>query len=153
MEESNLIELSDKYKPKLFLYLKYVALEDIEAFEIFLEIFEDYPHYFSNFRDELDQVTILYLITKINKENNEFVYDFARKKISKMDILSNKLFTKKQYRLLYLMLASHNYEDYKKGYTVVNLINLRETNTCLTKKNNDLKKINKKLKKQYKSLK
>ena len=132
-EGAGMYNASEKYKPKFMKYLNYSIKEnDLEIFEIIIDLFGYTNHYFDNFTEEFDVFKIHHLLRKIDIENSDEFYLKAREEILKIDISTNSRLTANHMRKLLIILDSETYEDYKFTSAV-------RKNNSLTRNNDSLK--------------
>lgn len=145
-EEAGMYKASEKYKPKFMKYLNYSIKEnDLEIFDIVIDLFGYTNHYFDNFQEEYDVFKIHHLLRKIDIEDSEEFYRQAREEILKIDISTNSRLTANHMRKLLIVLDSQNYEDYKFTSTVRRNNSLARSNERLAKKIEKAEKLNKEL--------
>lgn len=150
-DEAGLNELSEKYKPKFLNYLRHSRrIKDLETYEIVMDLFGKENDYFDNFKDDFEVFKIDHLLNKINVEATEEFYQNAKEELSAYEVWNNKLITADLFRLITLVNSCETYEEYRKGYPSVHIINLKKENKELEKKKKNLLKRKKKLKKDIK---
>lgn len=150
-EENGLKNLSEKYKPKFLNYLRFSRnTKDLETYEIVMDLFGKENHYFDNFKNEFDLFKIAHLLNKINVVNTGEFFNQAKAELETYDIWTNDMITPDIYRVLTFIATCDTFADYKKGFSEINIINLKEEKKKLTSKNKSLAKKNKKLKSSLK---
>jgi len=157
-EKNGLKSLSEKYKPKFLNYAKYTANDnDTEAYEIITDIFNE--SYFTNYTNRYMYFKISHILNKINIENTQEYFTQAKNELLKYDIWMNKRITAAQHRTISYIMSCETFEEYKKDFSKINTINLKEKHKQLkekykilnkqhkdnTRKNNNLKKLQKSL--------
>lgn len=153
-EQNGLGSLSEKYKPKFLNYLRYTRNSgDLEAYEIVLDVFGKENNYFENFKDDFDLFRIAHLLNKINIVNTEEYFFEVKKELSQFIFWNNKKIKPEQFRVLTFIDSCETFEDYKKGFPEIHVINLKEKNKQLKKNKKAWKKKVKAKKKENKSIK
>lgn len=145
-EGAGMYKASEKYKPKFMKYLNYSIKEnDLEIFEIVIDLFGFDNHYFDNFTEEFDVFKIHHLLRKIDIEDSEDFYQIAKEEISKIDVSTNSRLTNNHMRKLLIVLNSDTYEDYKKTSTVRRNNSLTRSNERMAIKIERAKELNSQL--------
>lgn len=146
-ENAGMYRASEKYKPKLIKYFNYSMREDdIEIFEIAMDLFGSENHYFDNFKQDFDKFKIHHILNKIDLEDNEQYYIKAKEELSKTNIAANTKLTNKQKEKLLVVLASDTFEDYKNNTTARHNNLLKKKNQKIKKEIDSSKKLNRELK-------
>lgn len=139
-ENYGLKELSEKYKPKFLNYTRStVRFNDLEAYEIIMEVFGKDNNYFEKHKARYFYFRISHILNKINLLDSEEYFLNAKEGLSDCNYWNNRYLTINQQRLLAFINHCETYEEYKEGYPNIHILNLIEEN--------------KKLKREYKSLK
>ena len=147
LEENNLFNILEKYKKDLIRRLKiFYSQDDIEGYEIFLEVFGLESHYLENYNDFLESLYVKYLLEKVCIENSQDCFDFVKKEFLRLDPLKNKEINEEHYNKINLILQNEDFQKFKEEYLKSEL----EIHSDKIKK---LSKDNKKLRKKYKKLK
>lgn len=150
-ENAELYSLSEKYKPKFLNYLRHsLRIKDLETYDIVIDLFGKENHYFDNFKQDFEVFKIGHLLNKINVERTEEFFQEAKKELSGYEVWNNDLITVDLFRQITFINSCETYEEYREGFYKVNIINLKEEQEKLIKKNKSLAKKNKKLKKTLK---
>lgn len=147
LEENNLFNILEKYKKDLIRRLKiFDSQDDIEGYEIFLEVFGLESHYLENYNDFLESLYVKYLLEKVCIENSKDYFDFVKKEFLRLDPLKNNEINEDHYNKINLILQNEDFQKFKEEYLKSEL----EIHSDKIKK---LSKDNKKLRKKYKKLK
>lgn len=145
-EAAGMYKSSEKYKPKLLKYFNYsVKVNDLEIFEIAMDLFGIENHYFDNFRNEYDRFIIHHILRKIDIEDNEEYFNTAKEQLSKLDIAKNTKINSKEAKGLLLVLNSASFDDYKINLEFKRRNSLLRENKKLKKELEKSKKLNKEL--------
>lgn len=140
-DKNGLKDLSEKYKPKFFNYLRYSVREnDLEAYEMVISLFGKNFNYFKKFKNDYMFFRISHMLNKINVENSEEYFLEAKEELKEFKIWENSKISAHQHRLISYIKTCETYEDYKVRYPYIHLVQLKETHKDLVRKRNDLKK-------------
>lgn len=153
-EQNGLKSLSEKYKPKFMNYLRYTRNSgDLEAYKIVLDVFGKENNYFENFEDDYQLFRIAHLLNSVNIVNTEEYFFEVKNELSQFDIWKNKKIKPEHFRVLTFIDSCDTFEEYKKGFPEIHVINLKEKNKQLKKRKKNWKKKVKVNKKENKSIK
>ncbi|WP_458402850.1 glycosyltransferase family 2 protein [Methanobrevibacter sp.] len=145
-ENAGMYGASEKYKPKLIKYFNYsIKEDDLEIFEIAMNLFGSTNDYFVNFQEDFDKFKIHHILNKIDIKSTEEYYTYAKEEISKIDIATNSKLTNNHIRKLLVVLNSETYEDYRYNSTVRKNNMLAKKNERLAKDLEKTKKLNQEL--------
>lgn len=153
-EENGLENLSEKYKPKFLNFFRYTAkVNDLESYEIIMDVFGKHNHYFDNFKERYDAYNVSLILYKINVENTEEYFNEAKEELKSTEVWKVPSINAYKHRVISFINSCETFEDYKKGFSEIHLVYLRNENKRLKRKYNKLNKEFKKNKKKNNSLK
>lgn len=145
-EEAGMYGASEKYKPKLMKYFNYsVKEDDMEIFDIAMDLFGPDNHYFDNFREDFDKFKIHHILKKIDLNDDDEYFLTARQMLSDTDMATNSKLSNGEIRNLLVVLNSDTYEDYKNNMTQRKNNSLARKNVRMEKKLDKAKKLNEQL--------
>ena len=145
-EEAGMYAASEKYKPKLMKYFNYsVKEDDMEIFDIAMDLFGAKNHYFDNFREDFDKFKIHHILKKIDLKDDDEYFLTARQMLSDTDMATNSKLSNDEIRKILVVLNSDTYEDYKNNMTQRKNNSLARKNVRMEKKLDKAKKLNEQL--------
>lgn len=145
-ESAGMYAASEKYKPKLMKYLNYSVKEnDLEIYEIVMDLFGSTNDYFDNFKEEFDRFKIHHVLKKIDIEDSEEYFKIAKEEFENVDFATNTRLTNNETRKLLVVLNSDKYDDYKNNMRARKNNSLARKNIRLQKDIDKAKELNKQL--------
>lgn len=145
-EAAGMYKASEKYKPKLIKYFNYSMKEDdLEIFEIAMDLFGSTNHYFDNFREDFDKFKMHHMLNKLDIEDSPEYYEVIKDELSKIDVATNTKLSNTQVRKLLVILNSPTFDDYKRNTAVRSNNSLAKKNRKLERKLEKAKKLNNEL--------
>lgn len=145
-EAAGMYRASEKYKPKLIKYFNYsMKVDDLEIFDIAMELFGSTNHYFDNFREEFDKFKVHHILNKIDVEDSGEYFIKAKNELSKIDIATNTRLSNSEVRKLLVVMDSDSFDDYKNKKALRKNNSLANKNEKLAKKLDKTKKLNEEL--------
>lgn len=145
-ENAGMYAASEKYKPKLIKYFNYsVRVDDVEIFDIAMELFGSENHYFDNFQEEFDKFKIHHILNKVDVEGSEEYFMKAKGELSKINIAANAKLSNSEAKRLIVVMNSDSFDDYKYNKALRRNNSLAVQNRKLAKKLKKTKKLNREL--------
>ena len=145
-EAAGMYKASEKYKPKLIKYLNYSMKEDdLEIYEIVMELFGSTNHYFDNFTEEFDKFKMHHMLNKLDIEDSPEYFDTVKEELSKISIATNTKLSNTQVRKLLVIQNSDTYDDYKMNTALRKNNSMAKKNRQLENKIIKAKKLNNEL--------
>lgn len=147
LDENNFEKTSKKYKRDLIKRLKnFNSSKDIEAYELFVEVFKDCMNYLEDFKMDLDFIYFSYLFNKILIEDSQEYFEFVKNELNGYEFWKNNKISKPLLRKIILINSYNQYSDFRVEYLELD---------CKINRNivSSQKKKNKKLEDNFKSVK
>ena len=145
-EAAGMYKASEKYKPKLIKYFNYSMKEDdLEIFEIAMDLFGSTNHYFDNFREDFDMFKMHHMLNKLDIEDSEEYFDVVKDELSRIDVATNTKLSDTQIRKILVIENSSSFDDYKHNMAVRKNNSMINNNQELERKLERAKKLNKEL--------
>lgn len=145
-ENAGMYKASEKYKPKLMKYFNYSIKEnDMEIFDIAMDLFGYENHYFDNFTEEFDVFKVHHILRKIDIEDSEEFYRKAKTELEKMDLATNSRLNSNHLQRLLIVMNSDTYDDYKLKYAMRRNNALKRKNVRTARKIDKANKLNRQL--------
>ena len=147
LDENNFEETSKKYKMDLINRLSnFNSSKDIEAYELFYDVFKDCLYYLEDYEKDLEFLYYNYLFNKLLIEDSQEYYEFVRNEVKGYKFWRNKKILKPLLRKIDLIRHYDSWSDFKLEFLELDYeINQNRIYTQ--------KKKNKKLNKEFKSVK
>lgn len=146
LDENDFEKTSKIYKRDLINRLKnFNSSKDIEAYELFLDVFKDCMHYLEDFEMDLDFIYFSYLFNKMLIEDSQEYFSFVKNELKGYEFWKNNKITKPLLRKIILINSYDQYSDFRLEYLELD---------CRINRNivHSQKKKNKKLNKKFKSV-
>ena len=146
LDENDFEKTSKIYKRDLINRLKnFNSSKDIEAYELFLDVFKDCMNYLEDFEMDLDFIYFSYLFNKMLIEDSQEYFSFVKNELKGYEFWKNNKITKPLLRKIILINSYDQYSDFRLEYLELD---------CRINRNivHSQKKKNKKLNKKFKSV-
>lgn len=146
LDENDFEKTSKLYKRDLINRLKnFNSSKDIEAYELFLDVFKDCMNYLEDFEMDLDFIYFSYLFNKMLVEDSQEYFAFVKNELEGYEFWKNNKITKPLLRKIILINSYDQYSDFRLEYLELD---------CKINRNivHSQKKKNKKLNKKFKSV-
>ena len=146
LDENDFEKTSKIYKRDLINRLKnFNSSKDIEAYELFLDVFKDCMNYLEDFEMDLDFIYFSYLFNKMLIEDSQEYFSFVKNELKGYEFWKNNKITNPLLRKIILINSYDQYSDFRLEYLELD---------CRINRNivHSQKKKNKKLNKKFKSV-
>ena len=146
-DQNNFEVSSKKYKKSLINLLKsYNSNRDFEFYELFLDVFKDNKSCLEDYQNDLDSIYFTYLFNKMLIEDSQEYFVFVKNELEGYKFWQNNKITKSLLQEINLINYYDLYSEFKVEYLELSYnINQRE--------NKSLKKVNKNLNEEFKTVK
>lgn len=130
----------------------FISNNDVEGYEIFLDIFGRDTEYLKGFEKNNEYFYISYLFDNILIKDSEEYFNFIKEELSYYKFWDNEFLTKDLLRKIFLILDHNEYFPFKEDYLELNynlnsakIRNLSKENKKIRRKHKKLKKLNNEL--------
>ena len=146
-DQNNFEVSSKKYKKSLINLLKsYNSNRDFEFYELFLDVFKDNKSCLEDYQNDLDSIYFTYLFNKMLIEDSQEYFVFVKNELEGYKFWQNNKITKSLLQEINLINYYDLYSEFKVEHLELSYkINQRE--------NKSLKKVNKNLNEEFKTVK